>query len=103
MNHDNREKGSDDQKTPRKNAFINVYKHNEYIKENPEKYHPKMPEKDPSTLFVVFVLSLGIPVFGIVLYAIWREDELWLARASLIGFFLNVLLTVFTIVSMFVF
>ncbi|MGM0435946.1 MAG: hypothetical protein ACQEQA_02740 [Bacillota bacterium] len=57
------------------------------------------PEKNFSMIFTMFALSTAFPVLGVILYHVWKNDEPILARASLIGFFLNVSLIAFTILS----
>lgn len=103
MNNVNQEENPTQDRTSKKNAFVDVYHHNQEIADNPEKYNPSTPTKDVATTFVVFVLSVLFPVLGLILYGIWKDDEIWLARSSLIGFWINFLFAAYTIVSLFFF
>lgn len=103
MNYEDREEASRTQgEAPGKTESADMHNHDRTTDKESEQAAFREPKKKPSMLFSVFVLSITFPGFGLVLYAMWRKDEPFLAISSLIGFILNVALIIFAILSSYV-
>ena len=72
-----------------KNAFSDIYERSKTREDNPDIYYPKTPIKDMIKLIVVLITALMFPIIGIIYYGIWRDDNKKLARAGIIGFWIN--------------